>query len=87
MSSFLVNTLRAPFRFVFLVAAAVSSPHFGQTGRAGALTRLCPPLTRLTDSTSGRACRGPGNLPRTLPVRSCPAEGDGQEEGSVPVPS
>ena len=40
------------------MAAAVSSPHFGQTGRAGALTRLCPPLTRLTDSTSGRGCRG-----------------------------
>ena len=39
MSSFLVNTLRAPFRFVFLVAAAVSSPHFGQTGPARVLWR------------------------------------------------
>ena len=39
MSSFLVNTLRAPFRFVFLVAAAVSSPHFGQTGQARVLWR------------------------------------------------
>ena len=39
MSSFLVNTLRAPFWFVFLVAAAVSSPHFGQTGQARVLWR------------------------------------------------
>ena len=40
MSSFLINTLlRAPFLFVFLVAAAVSSPHFGQTGRARVLWR------------------------------------------------
>ena len=40
MSSFLINTLlRAPFRFVFLVAAAVSSPHFGQTGQARVLWR------------------------------------------------
>ena len=85
MSSFLVNTLRAPFRFVFLVAAAVSSPHFGQTGKRGCFDEALPAFDE-ADRQHIRT-RLPGNLPGTLPVRSCPAEGDGQEEGSVPVPS
>ena len=42
MSSFLVSTLRAPFRFIFLVAAAVSSPHFGQTGKRGCFDEALP---------------------------------------------
>ena len=82
MSSFLVNTLRAPFRFV---AAAVSSRTLVRRGKRGRFDEALPAFDE-ADRQHIRT-RLPGNLPRTLPVRSCPAEGDGQEEGSVPVPS
>ena len=59
MSSFLGEHFEGSVLIRFFSCGGCKQPALWSDGAsAGALTRLCPPLTRLTDSTSGRGCRG-----------------------------